>query len=233
MPIRAVVFELFNTLTAPEGSNVAVYRASVWGMGLAARVDPEGFTRRWFELWRKSFDGTFATPEVGVRGVCEAIGAAVDAAAVRRAVKVRAGFARQSLRPRADAVDTLGRVRSMGLKTALISDCAADIPDLWPRTVSAEYIDEPLFSCVEGLIEPDSAIYLRACERLGLEPQDCVYVGDGGNHELTGAQGVGMRAVLIRTPEERAASYDSERAAWRGEAIEALSELPRLIADDA
>ncbi len=230
MPIRAVVFDLFNTLTAPEGSNVAVFRASVREMGLAAGVDPEGFTRGWFELWRESFDGTFGTPEAGVRGVCEAMGAAVDEAAVRRAVEVRADFSRQSLQPRADAVDTLSRVRSMGLRTALISDCEADIPDLWPTTAFAEYIDKPLFSCMEGLIKPDSRIYLRACERLGVEPQDCVYVGDGSNQELTGAQGVGMRAVLIRTPEERAAAYYSERGSWRGEAIEALSELPDLIA---
>ena len=26
---------------------------------LAAGVDPDGFTRGWFELWRERFDGTF------------------------------------------------------------------------------------------------------------------------------------------------------------------------------
>jgi putative hydrolase of the HAD superfamily len=227
--VRAVVFDLFNTLTVPVG--YGVFRVSVHQMGLAAGVDPAGFTRGWFELLRESFDGTFGTPEAGVRGVCEAMGAAVDEAAVQRAVKVRADFSRQSLQPCADAVDTLSRVRSMGLKTALICDCLADIPDLWPTTAFAEYIDKPLFSCVEGLIKPDSSIYLRACERLGVEPQDCVYVGDGAHQELTGAQRVGMRAVLIRTPEDRAAADDSESGSWRGEAIEALSELPELIAD--
>ena len=54
------------------------------------------------------------------------------------------------------------------------------------------------------------------------------YVGDGGSRELTGAERVGMHAILITTPVESAA-YSSERISWRGEAINALSELPGLI----
>ena len=222
----AVVFDLFNTLTKPVDDGE--FRSSIREMGLAAGVDPDGFTRGWFELWRERFDGTFATSEAGVRGVCEAMGAVADEAAIGRAEEVRIEFSRRILRPRADAVATLRRLRTLGLRTALISDCSADVPVVWPTTPYAELIEEPLFSCVEGLVKPDPELYLRACARLGVEPRGCVYVGDGGNHELTGAERVGMRAVLIRT-QEKAASYDrSERGSWRGEAIEALSELPGL-----
>ena len=224
------MFDLFNTLTAPVDD--VEFRASVTAMGLAAGVDTSGFTKGWFDLWRERFDGTFGTTDSGVRGVCEAIGADVSEASIGRAVEVRLEFSRRTLQPREDAVATLRRLRAIGLRTALISNCSPDVAELWPTTPYAELIDEPLFSCVEGLVKPDADLYRRACERLGVGPAACVYVGDGGNHELTGAARSGMRAVLIRTPEERAASYDSERAAWRGEAIEALSELSRLIADD-
>ena len=148
------------------------------------------------------------------------------------AEEVRIEFSRRILRPRADAVATLRRLRTLGLRTALISDCSADVPVLWPTTPYAEAIDEPLFSCVEGLVKPDPELYLRACGRLGVEPRDCVYVGDGGNHELTGAERVGMRAVLIRTPRDRARSHGSERDTWQGEAIEDLGEIPGLIGGD-
>ncbi|MCY3957148.1 MAG: HAD family hydrolase [Chloroflexi bacterium] len=228
--VQAVVFDLFNTLTAPVDDEV--YMASIRAMGLAAGVDPDGFTRGWFDLWRERFDGTFGTPDDDVRGVCAAMEAPVEAAAVERAVEIREQSLRNTLKPRADAVATLARLRALGFKTALISDCSADLPNLWPTTPYAALIDVPVFSCVEGLIKPDPRIYRRACERLGSAAENCVYVGDGGNHELTGAMRVGMRAVLITTPEERAAAYDrSERRSWRGEAIEALSELPKLIAD--
>ena len=225
--VGAVVFDLFNTLTRPVDDGE--FRSSIREMGLAAGVDPDGFTRGWFDLWWERFDGTFGTADSGVRGVCDAMGAEASEAGIRRAVEIRVGFSRRSLRPRDDAVATLRRLRRTGLRTALISNCSADVPDLWPTTPYAELIDEPLFSCVEGLVKPDFDLYLRACERLDVGPEDCVYVGDGGNHELTGAARAGMRAVLIRPPEGWADSYDSERSSWRGEAIDTLSEIPGLI----
>ena len=222
------MFDLFNTLTAPVDD--VKFRASVAEMGLAAGVDPDGFTRSWFDLRRERFDGTFATTEAGVRGVCKAMGSRVDAAAIERAVEAWVELSRRTLQPRKDAVGALRQLRASGVPTALISDCSAEVLDLWPTTPYAELIDEPLFSCVEGLVKPDTNLYLLACTRLGVRPATCVYVGDGGSHELTGAARAGMRAVLIKTPEKPAAFHNSEQADWRGEAIEALSELPRLIA---
>ena len=226
-PVAAVVFDLFNTLTAPVDD--LEFRSSLREMALAVDADPGAFTEGWLHLWRELFDGTLPTTEAGVRGVCEAIGARVSETAVRRAVQVRAAFSRQMLQPRPDAVATLTRLRALGLQTALVSNCSPAVPVLWPTTPFARAIDEPLFSCVEGLLKPDPAIYRRACARLRVDPRACVYVGDGGDHELTGAASVGMRAVLVRTPDERAAAYDSERVSWPGEAINALSELPGLI----
>ena len=226
-PVAAVVFDLFNTLTAPVDRSA--YRTSVIEMARAVGVDPDAFTQGWSDEWRGRFNGAYPTIQAGVRSVCEAIGARVDETAIDEATQIRFEYSRRTLRPRPDAVATLARLRSLGLRTALISDCSPDIPVLWPTTPFAQAIDEPLFSCVEGLTKPDPSIYLRACERLGVEPRVCVYVGDGGSRELTGAQRVGMRAILITTPVESAA-YSSERASWRGEAIDALSELPGLIA---
>lgn len=136
---------------------------------------------------------------------------------------------RPTLWPRSDAVSTLDRLQSLGLRTALISNCSPETLELWSTTPFADAIDEPLFSCAEGLIKPDPDFYLRACERLSVEPTTCVYVGDGGSHELTGAIRVGMRAVLIRTPNDRVASDHSDRGSWKGEAIDALCEIPKLI----
>ena len=229
--VAAVVFDLFNTLTAPVDDTV--FRSSLRDMARAVEADPDDFTQGWFHGWRERFDGGYPTTQASVLAICEAISARVDASAVRRAIQIRAAFSRQSLRPRQDAVATLTQLRALGLRTALISNCSPDVPDLWPTTPFAPAIDEPLFSCVERLVKPDPAIYRRACERLGVDPRDCMYVGDGGDHELTGAESVGMRAVLITTPEERAAAYDSERVSWRGELIDALSELPDLITGTA
>ena len=225
-PVAAVVFDLFNTLTAPVDRSA--YRTSVIAMARALGADPDAFAQGWSDEWRGRFNGAYPTIQAGVRSVCTTIGARVDETAISEASQIRFEYSRRTLRPRPDALATLTRLRAQGLQIALISDCSPDIPVLWPTTPFAQAIDEPLFSCVEGLTKPDPSIYLRACERLGVEPRVCVYLGDGGSRELTGAERVGMRALLITTPVESAA-YSSERVSWRGEAINALSELPGLI----
>ena len=229
-PVAAVVFDLFNTLTAPVDD--VIFITSLRDMAHAVEADPDAFTQGWFHEWRERFDGTYPTPQASVRAICEAIGSRVDEAALRRAIQIWAALSRQSLRPRPDAVATLTRLRALGLRTALISNCSPDVPDLWPTTPFAQAIDEPLFSCVERLVKPDPAIYLRACERLRVDPTYCMYVGDGAHGELTGAQRVGMRTILVTTP-GRTAPESSEQDSWRGEAIDALSELPDLITGTA
>ena len=225
--VAAVVFDLFNTLTAPIDD--LEFRSLLNAMAHAVRADTGAFTQGWFDLSRERFDGTFPTIEASVRAICDAIRVSVHAEAIRAAMQIHTELSRRSLRPRADALATLNQLRALGLRTALISSCSPDIPVLWPTTPFAQTIEEPFFSCVEGLTKPDPVIYLRACERLRVDPRACLYVGDGAHGELSGAAGVGMRAVLIKTPEESAAAYDSERASWRGESIEALSDLPDLI----
>ena len=221
-----MVFDLFNTLTVPIDRSA--YYASLVEMARAVGAEPETFIRGWSDDWRVRFGGAHPTTQACVCAVCEAIGTPADEMAVAQAAQIRIDFARRTLEPRADAVATLAKVRALRLRTALISDCSPDVPLLWPTTPFAPAIEEPLFSCDEGLIKPEPALYLRACERLGVDPDACVYVGDGGNGELSGAARVGMRAILIRTPASSDA-YDSERATWPGEAIDALSQLPGLI----
>ncbi|MDO5573674.1 MAG: HAD-IA family hydrolase [bacterium] len=47
----------------------------------------------------------------------------------------------------------------------------------------------------EGVQKPDVKIYFRCMEKLALQAEDCLYVGDGGSNELEAAEAVGMTAV--------------------------------------
>ena len=62
---------------------------------------------------------------------------------------------------------------------ALISMCAPDTPELWRAGPLAGYVDVEVFSSEVGLRKPQPEIYLLECERLGVEPGACLYVGDG------------------------------------------------------
>ena len=101
---------------------------------------------------------------------------------------------------------------------------------LWSQTPFAALIDTALFSSREKLCKPDAALYLRACERLGVTPEQCLYVGDGNSRELSGAQAVGMTAVLIAVPGEVHYDYGQlEAASWQGMRIAALKDLMDLV----
>jgi putative hydrolase of the HAD superfamily len=48
-----------------------------------------------------------------------------------------------------------------------------------------------------GCAKPDAAIFLAACEALGVAPHDAVYVGDDVLLDVRGAQQAGLRAVWL------------------------------------
>jgi putative hydrolase of the HAD superfamily len=63
-------------------------------------------------------------------------------------------------------------------------------------------------SSVEGVRKPDPRIYRIACERLGVEPEACVFLDDLGVN-CKGAAGVGMAAIKVA--DERQALTELER----------------------
>jgi len=142
---------------------------------------------------------------------------------------VRVEYTRRELAPRPDAVATLTRLKEAGLKLGLISDCSSEVPLLWDETPFARLIQVPIFSATARLKKPDPRIYLLACERLGVSPEDCLYVGDGDSRELTGAAGVGMSPVLIKAPQHNAPKIDPDM--WAGPPVSSLSEVLPIVLD--
>ncbi len=65
-----------------------------------------------------------------------------------------------------------------------------------------------MFSYAEHVAKPDPEIYLRTARRLGTKPATAVYIGDGADNELAGAERAGLRtgraAWYVRdAPEKR------------------------------
>ena len=76
------------------------------------------------------------------------------------------------------------------------------VETLWPESLFAGLFDAEVFSSRLGISKPDPRIYLHCCELLGVQPAEAVFVGDGANDELGGAERVGMKAILIHRPGE-------------------------------
>jgi putative hydrolase of the HAD superfamily len=190
--LRAVIFDLWDTLVlwSREGHLALLSR-----MADHAGVDAEALA--------SAFDRTHEERATGplldnVRAVLTTLG--VDGDHAEALAGLRREHTRRSLVPRDGAIETLEELRRRGLRRGLISVCSGDVEDVWGETPLAQHLDDVVLSCAVGLRKPDPRIYLLACERLGVEPRECLFVGDGANDELAGAQRVGMRAACILRP---------------------------------
>ena len=62
----------------------------------------------------------------------------------------------------------------------------------------APHVDVSLISEVEGVRKPDSEIFARAIQRLGVEAHECVMIGDNPVADVGGALAFGMKAIWRR-----------------------------------
>ena len=210
-----MIFDLWETLVDYDPVRGRAFTDQV-----AARLgrDPEEFAALWNEGRRRRETGP-------LRGfVLELV---ADEAAADEVVALRRESTRTMLRPRPGAVETLRELRRRGYRLGLITVCSGDVPELWSETPFTDLFDATVFSCDVGLHKPDPQIYRLACERLGVAPEEAMFVGDGANDELAGAERVGMRAVLIHRPGQEP-PWDEVRD-WHGPRITTVPELLSVL----
>jgi putative hydrolase of the HAD superfamily len=189
------------------------------------------FRQEWNRTAPLRQTGAFPTMEDNVRAIAAAVGLSEPSDEdVRAALKRRDEMYARWFRPRLSAVETLTELKARSLGTALISMCAPDTPAMWHASPLSGLVDVEVFSSEVGLRKPDPAIYLYACERLGVEPEECVYCGDGAYRELTGARELGMTAVEIRDPSVDVSTLlHLEGDTWTGARIGDLREILDIV----
>ncbi len=58
-----------------------------------------------------------------------------------------------------------------------------------------KYMDTIVVSEEERIKKPQAEIFMRALERLGVTPEESVYIGDHPENDVIGARNVGMNAI--------------------------------------
>lgn len=224
----AVLFDLFGTLIDiwPQSAYDRVNEQ----VGAMLGVPPEEFRRVWRECSPERNRGEFGSTEGDIGHACGLLGAKPTPAQVAAATVIRLDLQRHNQAPRPGAIETLRKLKSDGYKIALVSDAFVDVTRVWHESEFATLMDAAVFSCDIGINKPDPAMYNAACEGIGAAPDRCLYVGDGGSSELTGARAVGMSPVLIRVDYDH--EFDPRRpdlATWQGPVISSVPEVLELV----
>jgi putative hydrolase of the HAD superfamily len=139
----------------------------------------------------------------------------LDHASARRAMMGALEF-----EPYPDVAPALRKLRERGHTLVIASNWDCSLPDWLGPPGLLELVDGVVTSADVGAVKPDPAVFLRALELAGAEPDDAVHVGDSVVNDVEGAQAAGVRALLV----------------WRHgdppegvESIPTLHELPSLL----
>jgi putative hydrolase of the HAD superfamily len=215
-PVRAVIFDLWNTIAEWPHARWAEVRPRVAErLGLT----PEEFDTRWYgELAHLRETGPIAD-------VLARFDLSPDAA--EDVLALRGDVTRQGLVPVPGAAETIAELRDRGLRTGLITVCSEDVPRIWPETLFHGLFDAEVFSSSVGLRKPDPRIYALALDELEVPASEALFVGDGANDELAGAERVGMTSVMLEVPPEKLPG--EEQPEWDGLRIRSLPELLELV----
>jgi len=226
MKFKAIIFDLFGTLV--DSYSVQGYNRLLKNMAAALELPGDDFPKIWRDTTYERGIGIFKTTEESIRYICNKLEVSISDENIRKCVQVRLENSRKALTPKNGAVDILKKLRELGYKIGLITNCSSEAPLLWNNTEFFHLFEATIFSASVGLKKPDAQIYNLACEQLGVEPTECLYIGDGDSNELSGASKLGMDAVMIRDPNETD-PYRLVKADWNGQKIEDFTEIMDLI----
>jgi putative hydrolase of the HAD superfamily len=215
----AVLFDFFGTLTHAVSRGRAHAHLARW-LG----CDPRVFTAVLDRTFVERAQGGYGSASQSLRRVAEAVGVHPTRAQLAAVLPARVAAVRADTRLRAEAVPVLEAVRARGLRTALVSDCGPELPRYLPELPIAALLDVCVYSVEVGACKPDPRMYVAVCHRLGIPPHRCLYIGDGGSQELTGATAVGMTAVQLTAPDLGGhLRFNGERG-WTGRTARTLTE---------
>jgi HAD superfamily hydrolase (TIGR01662 family) len=127
-----------------------------------------------------------------------------------------------------DVPAVLRELTKAGIRVGLISNSHRCLDSFQSHFELREHVAAAVSSADHGFMKPHPSIFQAALDQLGVAPAESVMVGDSVNHDIEGALGVGMRAVLLRRG-EGAAPRAAEMKRRGVPVIGSLAELVNLV----
>ncbi len=120
--------------------------------------------------------------------------------------------------------ESLQRLRLQGFRMSVISNADGRVRQQLEQAGIMQYLEQVFDSHVVGYEKPDVRLFEHALRVLGLQREDCLYVGDVYYIDMLGANRAGIAAVHL----DAYGLY----AGWPGCHIRDIAQLPDLLISD-
>ena len=206
-PIRAVFFDVGNTLLYPSPSVSEVCRIVLAEAGHAREPHAIDAYMPLVDAYyeeRYAEDDRFWTDEERTSSVwigmytllCRKLGIEDEAVSLAHRVYEEFGLPeRWALY--GDVRPAFERLQSRGIAVGIISNWDRRLASILYGLGLEDVLGDVISSACVGLHKPDPRIFALACERLGVRPDEAAHVGDHHYADYLGAAATGMRPVLI------------------------------------
>lgn len=190
--IKVVFFDLFFTLVIPKYSDLR-------NENDVLRITKEDWERysEDHELYVKRATGKEKSPEKIIESIIEKMKININKFEKKEILKLREErFKKALIDVDAKILDVLSDIKRNGKSICLISN--ADIIDVmyWSESPLNNLFNDAIFSYEVGYLKPQTEIYKAALKKMNVDPEECIFVGDGGGDELKGAKELGIKTIL-------------------------------------
>ncbi len=191
--IKSVVFDMFETLVTP-------YRSELYfGEHIAKdlNISEEDFRDIWDKTNNERTIGKL-TFEDAIQIIMRSYGI-YSQEVLTKIVEKRIRCKQQVFTTYSDEViSMLEELKNRNVKIALISNCYSEEVDVIKESSLYSFFDVAMLSYEQGIKKPDLEIYQRTLQKLNVKASECLYVGDGGSHELDAAFESGMKPLQAK-----------------------------------
>lgn len=174
--MKAVIFDCFGVLTT------GTWQAFLESLPDAATVDAASSLSR-------AYDAGFISKDEFLGGIKDVTG---------QEPKQVESLITSDITKNTPLLDYIRELRGRGIKIGLLSNIATNwIRDTFLSSEEQELFDDMVMSFEVGMVKPDSRIFHIACERLGTEPSETVFIDDIDRF-VEAAKDEGMEAIIYK-----------------------------------
>ncbi len=232
--LRSVVFYLFHTLVVPEDHlpEGFSYRQNVIDL---LGCEPSAFLAFWDETYMERETTPIDLVDLVAR-FQDGEGREPLNTEQRRQLDRWFGVAKDEAiaSPRPEVIELLRGLRPR-VSIGVLSNCYERETRRWSQSPLAQLVDVTVRSCDIGAMKPDIGPYRQVLQRLDVEAEHTIYVGNGGSDELAGARNAGFASIIHMNAFDRQYRLvdDDEQRRRRDQAdrsVDSVAELGRALA---